>query len=88
MVVEAAQLQFGECEYAVGFYSLNVLWVEWMADSRRALEQFFSPDVARALDAVIEGVSIHNFARADILPREEVENLVRRVAQNDHVLQR
>ena len=51
----------------------------WMAHSREAMEVHFPPHVARALDAIIEGVTIHNMATKDHLPREEVRAMVRAI---------
>ncbi|ONG57910.1 hypothetical protein BKE38_03870 [Pseudoroseomonas deserti] len=49
----------------------------WMAQSREALEAHFTPAQARALDAMIEGVMIHNLASAALIPPEEVRAIVR-----------
>lgn len=39
---------------------LRSLPQRWMEQSRLALEQHFTPTTARALDALIEGIGIHN----------------------------
>lgn len=52
---------------------------DWMAHSREAMELHFPPHVARALDAIIEGVTIHNMATKDHLPRAEVRAMVRAI---------
>lgn len=52
---------------------------DWMAHSRKAMELHFKPHEARALDAIIEGVTIHNMASKDHLPREEVRAMVRAI---------
>nr|WP_314261864.1 TetR family transcriptional regulator [uncultured Devosia sp.] len=52
----------------------------WMARSRQAMELHFPPHVARALDAVIEGVTIHNMATKNHLPQDEVRAMVRAIA--------
>jgi TetR/AcrR family transcriptional regulator, regulator of biofilm formation and stress response len=45
---------------------------DWMMRSRRALERHFDPDMARQLDALVEGLSIHRAFE----PREDDRQLV------------
>ncbi|WEK03104.1 MAG: TetR family transcriptional regulator [Candidatus Devosia phytovorans] len=54
---------------------------DWMSHSRQAMELHFPPHVARALDAVIEGATIHNMASEGHLPREEVRAMVRAIVE-------
>lgn len=62
---------------------LNSLPQRWMKQSRRALEQHFSPTTARAIDAVIEGVGIHNHFDHEPMTRSDIERVIRLVATAD-----
>ncbi|MHC2107815.1 TetR/AcrR family transcriptional regulator [Methylobacterium sp. CM6246] len=53
---------------------------DWMEKSRAALRQHFSADVAKALDALIEGLSIHRSVDPEPMNRVDVRALVERVA--------
>jgi DNA-binding transcriptional regulator YbjK len=53
---------------------------QWMDSSRVALARFFDPLTARALDALTEGVGIHNSIDAAPLSREAIRVVVERVA--------
>ena len=53
---------------------------DWMEKSRAALRQHFSADVAKALDALIEGFSIHRSVDPEPMDRADVRALVERVA--------
>jgi DNA-binding transcriptional regulator YbjK len=52
----------------------------WMDDSRAALERFFDPLTARALDALVEGIGIHNSIDRQPLQRDAIREIVDRVA--------
>lgn len=58
---------------------IRVVLSNWMSHSRQAMELHFPPHVARALDAIIEGATIHNMASAGHLPREEVRGMVKAI---------
>lgn len=45
---------------------------DWMMRSRHAFERYFDPDVARQLDALVEGLSIHRAFE----PRDDDRKLV------------
>ncbi|HGL5978133.1 TPA: TetR/AcrR family transcriptional regulator [Klebsiella oxytoca] len=62
---------------------LQPLPQRWMEQSRQALEQHFTPSTARALDALIEGIGIHNHFDEEPMPRVEIESLIRQVASRD-----
>lgn len=62
--------------YAARRPDKRVLPTEWMAASRRALERHFDAATARALDAVIEGVTIHNHFSGSHIPPSEVRRMV------------
>jgi endoglycosylceramidase len=51
----------------------------WMARSRAALERWFDPETARALDALIEGMSIHRALDTEDRDPEEVARAVTRL---------
>ena len=51
----------------------------WMGNSRVALERFFDPLTARALDALVEGIGIHNSIDADPLDEDAIRTIVDRV---------
>lgn len=59
---------------------LRTLPQNWMKQSRQALEQHFTPATARALDAFIEGIGIHNLFDQDPMVRSEIERVVRLIA--------
>jgi DNA-binding transcriptional regulator YbjK len=52
----------------------------WMDSSRDALGHFFDPLTARALDALIEGIGIHNSIDRAPLDRDTVKIIVERIA--------
>ncbi|MDP9865688.1 MULTISPECIES: TetR/AcrR family transcriptional regulator [Streptosporangium] len=51
----------------------------WMSRSRRALERLTDPATAQVLDALLEGLVLHNFLAEDPMTREEVHQAVARV---------
>ncbi len=53
----------------------------WMSNSRSALERFFDPLTARALDALVEGIGIHNSIDAAPLDQEAIRTIVDRIAE-------
>lgn len=55
----------------------------WMNNSRAALERFFDPLTARALDALVEGIGIHNSIDTEPLDREAIHQIIERVAPRD-----
>ncbi|QNE50912.1 TetR family transcriptional regulator [Klebsiella michiganensis] len=59
---------------------LKALTQSWMKQSRMALEQHFTPPTARAIDALIEGIGIHNYFGLDPMARADIEQLVRKIA--------
>jgi DNA-binding transcriptional regulator YbjK len=60
---------------------VSAVMQQWMDSSRVALGRFFDPLTARALDALIEGVGIHNSIDAAPLSREAIRVIVERVAE-------
>ncbi|MCF4125811.1 TetR/AcrR family transcriptional regulator [Methylobacterium sp. SyP6R] len=65
--------------YAARVPALRSVMQEWMGKSRAALEQHFSPETARALDAMIEGLSIHRSVDRAPADRDEVRGIVARL---------
>lgn len=56
----------------------------WMRASRDSLAGHFDPLTARALDALVEGFSIHNSVDPRPTDREEVAAVVRAVVDRHH----
>ncbi|MBB4351716.1 TetR/AcrR family transcriptional regulator [Aliirhizobium cellulosilyticum] len=56
--------------------ALKPIMLDWMAASRRALEMHFSTSQAKALDAMIEGITIHNATSPNLITPAEIEELV------------
>lgn len=65
--------------YAARVPALRSVMQGWMGKSRAALEQHFSPGTARALDAMIEGLSIHRSVDRAPASRAEVRAIVTRL---------
>lgn len=66
--------------YASRRPALKPIMLGWMASSRSALELHFTPAQARVLDAMIEGITIHNATSPNLIAREEVEDLIRNLS--------
>lgn len=65
--------------YAARHPTVASVMQQWMHNSRSALERFFDPLTARALDALVEGIGIHNSIDTDPLNRDEIEEIVQRL---------
>lgn len=65
--------------YAARHPSVSVVMQGWMNNSRAALERFFDPRTARALDALVEGIGIHNSIDPHPLDREAIRDIVHRI---------
>ncbi|GJD62917.1 TetR/AcrR family transcriptional regulator [Methylobacterium frigidaeris] len=65
--------------YAARVPALRGVMQGWMGKSRAALEQHFAPGTARALDAMIEGLSIHRSVDLEPAGRAEVRAIVARL---------
>ena len=59
---------------------LKTVMQNWMQRSQQTLEQWFEPETARALDAFIEGMSLHFVTDRKPLSHEEILRMVERVA--------
>lgn len=59
---------------------LKTVMQNWMQRSQQTLEQWFEPGTARALDAFIEGMTLHFVTDRKPLSREEILRMVERVA--------
>ncbi|SEN75756.1 transcriptional regulator, TetR family [Sphingomonas gellani] len=66
--------------YAVRHPAMEAVMRDWMDQTRTALGRHFDPLTARAIDALIEGIGIHNSVDAEPLDREQIEQILRRVA--------
>lgn len=73
-------LSFELYAYASRRPLLKTIMLDWMAASRRALQQHFTADEANALDAMIEGVTIHNSINPRMLDREHIRLIVERLS--------
>jgi TetR/AcrR family transcriptional regulator, regulator of biofilm formation and stress response len=60
---------------------LRAVTQDWMERSRRALELHFDPVTARELDALIEGLVLHQSLSTDPMTPEQVRHALRRVTQ-------
>ena len=66
--------------FAARHPAVSAVMQQWMDNSRSALERFFDPLTARALDALVEGIGIHNSIDHAPLDREAIRTIVERVA--------
>ena len=60
--------------------SMKAIMQNWMTRSQQTLEQWFDPATARALDAFIEGMTLHFVTDRQPLAREDIRNMVGRIA--------
>ncbi|SMO86973.1 TetR/AcrR family transcriptional regulator [Paracoccus laeviglucosivorans] len=72
-------LSFELYAYAARNPRLREVLVDWMAQSRAAMQQHFPPETARILDAFLEGVTIHNTSSENLIPRSQVREIVGRL---------
>lgn len=56
------------------------LITDWMGRFQQLLGRYFKPDTVRALDAVIEGITLHNIYADGAIGRAQVQDIVRRVS--------
>ncbi|MGA1805301.1 TetR/AcrR family transcriptional regulator [Rhizobium sp. HT1-10] len=56
------------------------IMLEWLEASRRALELHFTPAEARSIDAIIEGVTIHNATSPHLISRDEMQDMIDKLA--------
>lgn len=67
--------------YASRKPAFKTVMQNWMQRSQHTLEQWFAPETARALDAFIEGMTLHYVTDRKPLSREEILLIVKRIAQ-------
>lgn len=60
--------------------SLKAVMQNWMQRSQQTLEQWFDPSTARALDAFIEGMTLHFVTDRQPLTHEAIRKMVGRIA--------
>jgi len=65
--------------FAARHPSVSSVMQGWMNNSRAALERFFDPLTTRALDALVEGIGIHNSIDPDPLGRDAITEIVNRI---------
>lgn len=75
-------LSFELYAYAARKPEFAVVVQYWMSRSRESLGRHFDPLTARALDALIEGIGIHNSADKKPLKRKEIAQIVYRLVPN------
>ncbi|MCT8003890.1 TetR family transcriptional regulator [Sphingomonas sanguinis] len=66
--------------FAARHPSVSSVMQGWMNNSRAALERFFDPLTSRALDALVEGIGIHNSIDPQPLDRQAIAAIVHRIA--------
>ncbi|MGL4723683.1 MAG: TetR/AcrR family transcriptional regulator [Scandinavium sp.] len=60
--------------------ALKTVMQNWMQGSQKVLEQWFDPATARALDAFIEGMTLHFVTDRKPLGRGDIREMVGRIA--------
>ena len=60
--------------------SMKAIMQNWMTRSQQTLAPWFDPTTARALDAFIEGMTLHVVTDREPLTREEIRCMVGRIA--------
>ncbi|POT57988.1 DNA-binding transcriptional regulator [Citrobacter amalonaticus] len=60
--------------------ALKIVMQNWMQRSQQTLEQWFEPATARALDAFIEGMTLHFVTDRTPLARDAILLMVKRIA--------
>jgi DNA-binding transcriptional regulator YbjK len=65
--------------FAARHPSVAVVMRAWMANSRAALERHFDPLTSRALDALVEGIGIHNSIDDRPLGPDAIRTIVERI---------
>ncbi|MEC3998690.1 TetR family transcriptional regulator [Actinacidiphila sp. DG2A-62] len=60
---------------------LRTVTESWMLRSRRALERHFDPVTARELDALVEGLVLHQALSTDPLSAAQVRHALRRITR-------
>ncbi|HFZ8995177.1 TPA: TetR/AcrR family transcriptional regulator [Citrobacter freundii] len=60
--------------------ALKTVMQNWMQRSQKILEQWFEPVTARALDAFIEGMTLHFVTDRAPLSRDDILRMVKRIA--------
>lgn len=60
---------------------LRAVTQDWMLRSRRALELHFDPVTARELDALVEGLVLHQFLSTDPMTPEQVRHALLRITR-------
>lgn len=68
--------------YALRRPERRSLMLNWMAASRRALELHFTAQQAKALDALMEGITLHNTTQPDLLDYAEIAKLIRSITSH------
>ena len=59
--------------------ALRAVTEDWMSRSRRSLERHFDPVTARQLDALVEGLLLHNALSTEPLDQEQIRSALARL---------
>lgn len=78
---ESMTVNFELYSYAARTPSAKALIKDWLQQTNALMSRHFPPETARALDVIVEGVTIQNAMSEGHLPRDEVRRLVRLVAR-------
>jgi TetR/AcrR family transcriptional regulator, regulator of biofilm formation and stress response len=60
---------------------LRAVTQDWMMRSRRALERHFDPVTARELDALVEGLVLHQWLSTDPMTPEQIRHALLRITR-------
>ncbi|QNP72120.1 TetR family transcriptional regulator [Streptomyces roseirectus] len=76
-------LTFELYAFAARTPELRTVLNSWMRASRDALARHFDPLTARALDALVEGFTLHNFFDHTPLGRDDIASVVQALLERD-----
>jgi len=74
------ELMYQLYAYASRQPQLKIIMQDWMRRSQQTLETWFDPATARALDAFIEGMTLHFVTDRQPLDRNTIRKMVGRIA--------
>ncbi|EGT4372096.1 TetR/AcrR family transcriptional regulator [Cronobacter malonaticus] len=76
---ENMELMYQLYAYASRQPQLKIIMQDWMRRSQQTLETWFDPATARALDAFVEGMTLHYVVDREPLNRETIRMMVGRI---------
>ncbi|MDI9315143.1 DNA-binding transcriptional regulator, partial [Cronobacter sakazakii] len=80
---ENMELMYQLYAYASRQPQLKIIMQDWMRRSQQTLETWFDPATARALDAFVEGMTLHYVVDREPLKEAEIRVIVLRLAGVD-----